>query len=211
MPPASLPESRWPRLAILAGCDINQKLRLFCNFWNGFESLLRSCFIFFIFFTCAEAGRRSGQSAEAPASSHLPQPSMWPAPTFPLSNSSSHSSMTVLLWASAVSRMASWLTAEISPCQVKTAEQRSQQKHQAVPHCIPLHQPPPGPRLEPCAPAPHPVPPPTGPWPGAPAWFQEQPLPALGWGELRPWQSSEGSAPIQGLGQGGCMAVCPPR
>lgn len=63
----SQPESRWPRLAILAGCDINQKLRLFCNFWNGFESLLRSCFIFFIFLT------------------------------FPLSNSWSHSSMTVLL------------------------------------------------------------------------------------------------------------------
>lgn len=75
VPLAHLPESRWPRLAILAGCDINQKLRLFCNFWNGFESLLRSCLIFFTFFTCAEVGERSGQSAEAPTSSHLPQSS----------------------------------------------------------------------------------------------------------------------------------------
>lgn len=74
-PLAHLPESRWPRLAILAGCDINQKLRLFCNFWNGFESLLRSCFIFLIFFTCAEVGECSGQHAEAPVPSHLAQPS----------------------------------------------------------------------------------------------------------------------------------------
>lgn len=116
---------------------MDQKLRLLCNCWNGLKCLLRSRFSF-TFFTCAEAGRliRSVYRVPCFLSPTLPQLRTRPAPTFPLSNSSSHSSMTVSLRAQVASRMASWLTAEISPSQVRTVEQWNQQ---GAPHCALLH------------------------------------------------------------------------
>lgn len=182
-PPAHSPESRWPRLAILAGCDINQKLRLFCNFWNGFESLLRSCFIFFTFFTCAEVGECSGQRAEAPASSHPPQPRThlsFVELLVPLINDSPALGQRCV--PNGVLAHGRNPTLPGQHCRAaKSAKDR------AVPCC-------PSPRLEPLAA--HPVP------------HAQLHLPACRSSPCLHWLG--GSAPTQGSG-GGCTAACPPR
>lgn len=93
-------QSRWRRLAALAGCVTAQKLRWRCSHWKGLWCLC-SLLRFLTFFTCAEAGRLLGSAHGGPRFFPPAQPGMGPAPTFPLSNSSSHSSMTVFLRAEA--------------------------------------------------------------------------------------------------------------